>query len=55
MRFLLDTNIISNVTKPTPSEALLAWMAEQTDQDLYISSLTVAETQDGRATKEPPH
>ncbi|MGO9233282.1 MAG: PIN domain-containing protein [Methylocella sp.] len=43
MRFLLDTNIISNVTKPAPSEVLLAWMADQSDQDLYISSLTVAE------------
>jgi hypothetical protein len=47
MRFLLDTNIISNVTKQAPSEALLAWMAEQTDQDLYISSLTVAEIRRG--------
>lgn len=47
MRFLLDTNIISNVTKPTPSEALLAWMADQTDQDLCISSLTVAEIRRG--------
>ena len=47
MRFLLDTNIISNVTKPRPSEALLAWMAEQADQDLYISSLTVAEIRRG--------
>jgi toxin FitB len=47
MRFLLDTNIISNVTKPAPSEALSAWMAEQTDQDLYISSLTVAEIRRG--------
>jgi predicted nucleic acid-binding protein len=43
MRFLLDTNIISNVTRPTPSASLLAWMAEQADEDLYISSLTVAE------------
>lgn len=43
MRFLLDTNIISNVTKPTPSAPLLDWMAEQDDQDLCISSLTVAE------------
>jgi predicted nucleic acid-binding protein len=34
MRFLLDTNIISNATKPAPSEALLTWMAEQTDQDV---------------------
>lgn len=47
MRFLLDTNIISNVTKPTPSGALLAWMADQADQDLYISALTVAEIRRG--------
>jgi predicted nucleic acid-binding protein len=43
MRYLLDTNIISDVVKPKPSEALLAWMAGQADQDLYISSMTVAE------------
>ena len=47
MRYLLDTNIISNVTKPAPSDALLAWMADQSDQDLYISSLTVAEIRRG--------
>lgn len=47
MRFLLDTNIISNVTRPTPSEALMVWLAEQTDQDLYIASLTVAEIRRG--------
>lgn len=41
--FLIDTNIISNVIKPEPSESLLAWMAEQDDQDLFISSLTVGE------------
>jgi predicted nucleic acid-binding protein len=43
MRYLLDTNIISNVTKPSPSPSLLAWMAEQSDEDLHISTLTVAE------------
>ena len=42
-RYLLDTNIISNVTKPAPSEPLLAWMSEQNDQDLFIASLVVAE------------
>ena len=46
-RYLLDTNIISNVTKPTPSETLLAWMAEQIDEDLFIASLTVAEIRRG--------
>lgn len=46
-RSLLDTNIICNVTKPVPSEALVAWMAEQCDGDLFISSLTVAEIRRG--------
>ncbi|SUS06826.1 Ribonuclease VapC [uncultured Defluviicoccus sp.] len=43
MRYLLDTNIISNFTKPVPSESLIAWMAEQCDDDLFIASLTLAE------------
>jgi predicted nucleic acid-binding protein len=47
MRYLLDTNILSNVTKPAPSESLVAWMAEQVDQDLFIASLTVAEIRRG--------
>lgn len=42
-RYLLDTNIISNATKPIPSEALVDWMSAQIDEDLYICSLTVAE------------
>ena len=50
-RYLLDTNIISNVTKPAPSPALLAWMAEQNDLDLFICSLTVAEIQRGLLEK----
>src|ERR1700720_4425660 len=47
MRYLLDTNILSNITKPVPSESLIAWMAEQADQDLFIASLTVAEIRQG--------
>ena len=43
MRYLLDTNILSNITKPVPSASLLTWMAEQADTDLFIVSLTVAE------------
>jgi predicted nucleic acid-binding protein len=46
-RYLLDTNIISNVTKPAPSDSLLAWMAEQVDEDLFIASLTIAEIRRG--------
>lgn len=46
-RYLLDTNIISNVTKPDPAESLLEWMRRQSDSDLFISSLTVAEIRRG--------
>jgi toxin FitB len=46
-RYLLDTNIISNVTKPNPSGSLVAWMAERADEDLFIASLTVAEIRRG--------
>jgi toxin FitB len=46
-RYLLDTNIISNATKPVPSEALVTWMSGQADEDLFISCLTVAEIRRG--------
>ena len=42
-RYLLDTNVISNITKPRPSEALVAWLQDQADEDLFIASLTLAE------------
>jgi predicted nucleic acid-binding protein len=47
IRYLLDTNIVSEVTKPAPSEALTRWMSEQLDENLFISSLTVAEIRRG--------
>jgi predicted nucleic acid-binding protein len=46
-RYLLDTNIISNITKPVPSESLMVWMAEQIDDNLFIASLTIAEIRRG--------
>jgi toxin FitB len=46
-RYLLDTNIISNVVKLQPSESLLSWMSMQRDEDLFIASLTVGEIRRG--------
>lgn len=46
-RYLLDTNIISNVVKPMPSAPLLDWLEAQKDEDLFIAALTVAEIQRG--------
>ncbi|MGE4220698.1 MAG: type II toxin-antitoxin system VapC family toxin [Alphaproteobacteria bacterium] len=52
-RYLLDTNIISNAVKPQPSATLLAWMAAQHDEDLFIASLTLAEIRRGILEKPP--
>jgi toxin FitB len=46
-RYLLDTNIISDVIKPEPSKSLLAWMGTQRDDELFIATLTVAEIRRG--------
>jgi predicted nucleic acid-binding protein len=46
-RYLLDTNILSNVIKPAPSPSLMAWMGEQDDTNLFIASLTLAEIRRG--------
>jgi predicted nucleic acid-binding protein len=51
--YLLDTNIISNVTKPALSETLTAWMAAQPDEDLFIASMTVAEIRRGLLEMRP--
>lgn len=46
-RYLLDTNIISQVVKPEPSASLLTWLAEQADDDLFIAAFTLAEIRRG--------
>lgn len=46
-RFVLDTNIISNATKPVPAKSLATWLADQADEYLFITSLTVAEIRRG--------
>jgi len=46
-RYLLDTNVISDATKPHPSPALIEWLERQDDADLFISTLTLAEIRRG--------
>ncbi len=50
-RYVLDTNIISNISKPVPTQALTVWMADQADEDLFIASLTLAEIRRGLLEK----
>ena len=46
---LLDTNVISETMRPTPSPAVMAWLRQQPVVDLAISSVTVAEIRYGLA------
>jgi len=40
---LLDTNVLSELMKPMPDPAVVAWFDAQVTETLFISTLTVAE------------
>jgi predicted nucleic acid-binding protein len=46
-RYLLDTNIISEVRKPRPHGGVLAWIEGLREDQLYISAVTIGELQRG--------
>ncbi|MFZ0394629.1 MAG: type II toxin-antitoxin system VapC family toxin [Terracidiphilus sp.] len=41
--YLLDSNVVSNSTKPVPSPFLAAWMADQDSKKLFLASVTIGE------------
>ena len=45
--YLLDTNIVSELRKPRPHGAVVAWLEGIPDADLYISAVTLGEIQAG--------
>ncbi len=47
--FLLDTNVISELIKPSPKERVLRWLADLSALDLYLSSVTWGELARGPA------
>ena len=40
---ILDTNIISEVMRPQPEQNVIQWLNKQRSNDLYISSISIAE------------
>lgn len=40
---VLDTNVVSEAMRPTPSPAVIDWMDRQAAETLYLSSVTIAE------------
>lgn len=45
--YLLDTNVVSELRKPKPHGAVLAWVQAARDVDLHVSAVTVGEIQAG--------
>ncbi len=58
MRFLLDTNVISEVRKAKPDVNVRAWFETVDDEDLYLSVLTIGEIRQGierLRSRDPVH
>lgn len=50
MKWLLDTNVLSETIRPRPDRVVSSWMASQDWSDLSISVVTVAEIREGIGT-----
>ncbi|MDI6029012.1 type II toxin-antitoxin system VapC family toxin [Corticibacterium sp. UT-5YL-CI-8] len=49
MRLLLDTNVLSEVTKPAPDPRVLEWLDRLDEDRLFISVVSIAEIRRGVA------
>jgi predicted nucleic acid-binding protein len=44
-RFLLDTNVVSELRKPKPHGAVVAWMSTLRPEQIFLSAVTIGELQ----------
>lgn len=47
MRFLLDTNVVSEWTKPRPNAGVVQWLAQVEEDDVFVSVVTFAALRHG--------
>jgi toxin FitB len=45
--YLLDTNVVSELRKPKPHGAVMAWLQGIDDTQLHLSAVTIGEIQAG--------
>ena len=45
--YLLDTNVISELRRPRPHGAVMAWLEPVADEDLHLAAVTLGELQAG--------
>ena len=55
-RYLLDTNIVSELRKPRPHGGVVAWLKSQAEDQLFLSAVTMGELQAGieRTRRQDP-
>jgi toxin FitB len=53
VKWLLDTNVVSETVKERPHQAVLSWLAQRVPDQFAISIVTMAELQDGAANAGP--
>ncbi len=46
-RYLLDTNVVSELRKPRPHGGVVAWLESLEDAQLFVSAVTLGEIQAG--------
>ena len=56
-QYLLDTNVVSELRKPKPHGAVLAWLHALQDSQVHLSAVTIGELQAGveRTRRQDPH
>jgi toxin FitB len=47
VNFLLDTNLVSEWTKPRPNPGVVSWLADADEDRVFISVVTIAELRHG--------
>jgi predicted nucleic acid-binding protein len=47
MSFLLDTNVVSESTKPRPNQGVVAWLAGVDEESVFLSVITLTELRYG--------
>ena len=49
MKFVLDTNVISELMRPAPSQRVVAWVGSHATEQMYLTSVVEAELRYGIA------
>lgn len=55
LKVLLDTDVISQLTKEVPRPGVLAWLRGSIDEDLYLSAISVEEIREGIEMMDTGH